>query len=283
MDIAILGTGLMGSAAANRLDACGHAVIAWNRTAGQSAEPLSNTVSTMSELPAAIAASEVLLLFLSDAASIHSVLEPISPDDLSNKLLVQMGTIAPEESRKLADWLTARGAQYLEAPVLGSIPETRSGTLLVMASGSEEAFRQALPVLEALGASPRFIGPVGQAAALKLALNQMIAGLTATFALSLAFLEKEAVDIEQFMSILRDSAVYAPTFDKKLNKMLASDYENPNFPLKHLGKDIALFLTAAAPLELHTEALEGILSIVQRGLEAGHADLDYSSLRESVR
>lgn len=283
MDIAILGTGLMGSAAANRLDACGHAVIAWNRTAGQSAEPLSNTVSTMSELPEAIAASEVLLLFLSDAASIHSVLEPISPDDLSDKLLVQMGTIAPEESRELAHWLSARGAQYLEAPVLGSIPETRSGTLLVMAGGNEEAFRQALPVLEALGASPRLIGPVGQAAALKLALNQMIAGLTATFALSLAFLEKEAVDIEQFMSILRDSAVYAPTFDKKLNKMLASDYENPNFPLKHLGKDIALFLTAAAPLELHTEALEGILSIVQRGLEAGHADLDYSSLRESVR
>lgn len=283
MNITVLGTGLMGSAAANRLDECGHSVSAWNRTADKAREVLSPSVHLTEDLNTAKAASEIVFLFLSDAAAIRSVLFSGPLEVLKGKLIIQMGTIAPTESRELADSLSKAGAQYLESPVLGSIPETRKGSLLLMAGGEEAVFARALPVLETLGRSPQLLGPVGQAAALKLALNQLIAGLTATFSLSLGYLEKEEVDLDKFMSILRESAIYAPTFDKKLGKMLASDYDNPNFTLKHLAKDVALFLSSAQPHELHTEALEGIQSIIKRGLEAERADLDYSSLRESVR
>ena len=84
---------------------------------------------------------------------------------------------------------------------------------------------------------PLHIGPVGSAAAIRLAMNQLICSLTTSFALSLGLIIREGIDIDIFMKILRDSALYAPTFDKKLQRMLERNYENPNFPAKHLLKD----------------------------------------------
>ena len=79
-------------------------------------------------------------------------------------------------------------------------------------------------------------------------MNQLIAGLTSSFSLSLSLIEKEAVDVDQFMEVVRSSALYAPTFDKKLDRMLERDFSNPNFPSKHLSKDTKLFLDVAKQL-----------------------------------
>ena len=103
---------------------------------------------------------------------------------------------------------------------------------------------RAWPVIQALGQNIQVMGGVGAGAATKLAMNQLIGSLTVGFSTSLALLRKNGVDCEtdsRFMSILRDSALYAPTFDKKLQRMLDRDYANPNFPTKHLLKDIKLF------------------------------------------
>ncbi len=282
MQITLLGTGLMGSAAAERLADQGQLVIAWNRHFEQAQQRLPKTVRIEANLALAVDASPAILLFLSDAAAIHAVLDALPDDALQGKTIIQMGTISPQESRDLAHKLEQTGTHYLEAPVLGSLPEARKGELLIMVGGNKEDFELQLPLLKLLGTEPRLIGPVGQAAALKLALNQLIAGLTASFALSLKFAQKEGVDVNELMQILRESALYAPTFDKKLGKMLEANYQNPNFPLKHLDKDIGLFLESAEPYQLRTGMLQAIQAIVSRGLAEGNADLDYSALFESV-
>ena len=92
---------------------------------------------------------------------------------------------------------------------------------------------------------PIYVGEVGTAAAMKLALNQLIAGLTSTFALSLGFVRLSGLKVEQFMDVVRQSALYAPTFEKKLARMCEGNYANPNFPTKHLLKDTNLFLNQA--------------------------------------
>lgn len=282
MTTAILGAGLMGSAAISRLREKGLDLIAWNRSPEKLEALNRQGVATCDNLEKTVATADTLLVFLSDAKAIASVLFSLPDSALCGKTVVQMGTISPAESRTLLQRLEALNANYLEAPVLGSLPEARAGTLLIMVGASDEQFRQNLPLLRALGQSPQLIGSVGKAAALKLAMNQMIAGLTASFALSLNFIQAEDVDVGKFMEILRQSALYAPTFDKKLNKMLTSDYENPNFPLKHLDKDVKLFIEAAALHQLNTAMLEGASKIIEDGLQQGHGDQDYSALRESI-
>jgi len=282
MRIAVLGLGLMGAAVARRLHRQGYAVTGWNRRSEPAQALREEGVATAVSAVDAVVAADVVVLLLSDYAAIDATLFPAAAGSLAGKLVVQMGTIAPDESRTLAERLAEAGADYFEAPVLGSLPEAAAGRLLIMGGGAPEVFERCLPLLQALGESPRRIGEVGQGAALKLAMNQLIAGLTATFSLSLGLVRHEGVAVEEFMALLRDSALYAPTYDKKLDKYLAHDYGRANFPLKHLVKDLRLFRQAGEQDGLDTALIDAISAACERAVEQGWGDQDYSVLYEAL-
>lgn len=285
MKLAVIGTGLLGSAVAIRLQDRNFKTSAWNRSPEKT-----NALATVGIQPCvtvadALAASDAALLLLSDTAAIRAVLWPSDGSEqptLTDRIIIQMGTIAPSESRALGRDIERAGGQYLEAPVLGSLPEARSGRLIVMAGGELGLYERCLPIFEALSEQPQRIGEVGQGAALKLAMNQLIIGLTATFSYSLGLVRAEGIDVEQFMGLLRQSALYAPTFDKKLDKYLRHDYGQANFPLKHLHKDLGLFRSVAEQSTLDTAPLAALETILQRALERGLGDLDYSALYEAL-
>jgi 3-hydroxyisobutyrate dehydrogenase len=276
MNIGIVGLGLMGSAIAERLAAQGFAVLGWNRS-----DKTIDNLPMASSWDALLAHSDCLILTLSDAQAIQERFFSASTP-LDDKLLLQMGTIGPDQSRHFDQQTSERGGRWLEAPVLGSLPEARNGTLIVMAGGRPEDYQRAGPVLNALSNQCRRVGEVGQGAALKLAMNQLIGGLTTAFASSLKLVQAEGLDSNDFMDLLRASALYAPTFDKKLNKMLDQDYVKANFPLKHLAKDMALFSDAAQAHELNTDVTQAILRLLQTGLKMGHGNDDYSALAEGI-
>jgi 3-hydroxyisobutyrate dehydrogenase-like beta-hydroxyacid dehydrogenase len=283
MKITLLGLGLMGQPIALRLVHCGHDVVAWNRSPEPLAKAAEAGLNTESDLVQAVTHGELSILTLSDATAIDQVLSSPGVDSLlSERTLLQMGTIAPGESRALAQRVNESGGEYLEAPVLGSIPEARSGQLIVMAAGAEPVYQHCLLMLRCLGKEVERVGPVGQAAAMKLALNQLIASLTAGFALSLGLIRAEGVEVEQFMRLLRQSALYAPTFDKKLQKYIDHDYSNPNFPLKHLIKDMDLFKRVAEESGINALIAEAMLSVFVQGQQAGYGEEDYSSLYEAI-
>lgn len=284
MTIGVLGTGLMGKPLAERLLQANHPVIAYNRTLSKAA-PLESLGAKVAETPLeAIREAEVLILMLTNAQAIRDViLSQETADHLQNRTVIQMGTIAPDESRAIQEAVEKQGGDYLEAPVLGSIPQAQTGTLLVMVGASESQFKQWKSILQTFGSEPQHIGEVGTASALKLALNQLIASLTSGFALSLSLIEQQGVDVEKFMKILRESALYAPTFDKKLDRMRQRDFTNPNFPTKHLLKDVDLFLTQAEKSGLNSEGLKGIRTIIQQTIELGLSDSDYSALFSAIK
>ena len=199
MKIGLIGTGLMGQALATYLLAESQPLIVYNRSPEKSDELRERGAEVALSAQQVIEQSRICLLFLSDAEAIHMVLDSIAPAAFDNTLIIQMGTIAPDESRELAQHIQAMKGRYLECPVLGSLPEARSGKLILMAGGSKADYQTALPLLELLGQEPQHIGAVGQGATVKLAMNQLIAGLTASFALSLALVEKEGIQTEQFM------------------------------------------------------------------------------------
>ena len=281
--IALFGTGLMGAPLAERLLAAGYRLIVWNRSP-EKAAPLVAKGAVQAETPAqAVASAEVLITWLSNEKAVQDVLFPAERASLlEGKTLLQMGTIGPSHSRALMDAAHAHGANYLEAPVLGSIPEAKKGTLLLMVGSSAREYERFLPLLKVFGENPVHVGEVGQAAAMKLAFNQLIASLTAAFSLSLGLIQEEGVRVELFMDMLRESALYAPTFDKKLMRMLQRDYANPNFPTRHLLKDADLFLDAAAEHGLTAACLEGVRDTIAVTLAKGLADADYSAINEVI-
>jgi 3-hydroxyisobutyrate dehydrogenase len=284
MKVAVIGLGLMGCEMALRLKRQGREVIGWNRGGERALAAAERGLKVVGEVAEAIEHCELAILALSDGEAITQTLfaNAAHARMLRGRILLQTGTIAPGESRELAERAAGNGARYLEAPVLGSVPEAREGRLILMAGGDAELFQTCRPLLEDLSRDPRLIGPVGQGAALKLAMNQLIAGLTATFALSLGLVRGEGIPVETFMGLLRESALYAKTFDKKLPNYLEGSYGAANFPLKHLLKDIRLFRAVALSHGLDPRMTEAMEAVWSQALEQGLGDLDYSAVYQTL-
>lgn len=283
MTVALLGTGLLGRAIGERLRATHHPVIAYNRTAARALPLQACGVTVVTHPDQAIVQADAALLVLADAAAIRAVLlEPAVAKLLRGKTIIQMGTIAPAESAAIQIEVNRFGGTYCEAPVLGSIAEAKAGTLQIMVGGTEEQFARWSALFRSLSREPRLIGPVGAAAALKLALNHLIAAEISAFALSLGLVQRAGAPVDTFMTILRESALFAPTFEKKLPRLLKRDYHNPNFSTHHLLKDVELFLAEATKQQLVVSSLEGIVPILRKTIEHGLGEVDYSALYDIV-
>ncbi len=282
MDLAVIGTGLMGRPLAERLLAGGHRVTVFNRTAERAAPLAALGARLAASAAEAVAAAEGVVTMLRDAAAIRGLLFGAAPADLRGRTLIQMSTIGPPESAALAAEVERAGGEYLEAPVLGSTPQAAAGTLSVLVGASPERFARWLPVLRCFGPAPVRLGDVGQAAAVKLALNQLLATEAAGFALALGMVRRSGVEPERFLDILRGSALHAKTFDAKLPRLLARDFAQPNFPAALLVKDLDLVAAEAARLGLGTAALDGVREVVRQTVERGFGDGDYSALYEAI-
>jgi 3-hydroxyisobutyrate dehydrogenase len=282
VDIGIIGIGLMGHAFVERFLSQGFTVRVFNRTRDNIKELAESGVFVCSTADELVRLSSTIILMVSDAAAINSLLQLDTEKDLQGKYILQMATISPSQSKDIGETISSCGGSYLEAPVLGSIPEAKTGTLIIMAGGSKDLFEKVLPTLQVLGTAPRYIGETGSAAALKLSMNQLIAALTAGFSLSLGYAMKNGVDADVFMDTVRDSALYAKTYDKKLQKYLERDFGTANFSTRHLLKDIRLFIDDAKAVGLNTDALEGIERITSLTVENGMDLMDYSSIYQQI-
>ena len=281
MKVSVLGAGLMGSPFCLRLLGEGHEVTVYNRSSDKLTHLISKGANITTNPFDAIANSKIIIMMLSGYSAITEVLFS-TPIDMKDKLFVQMGTISPNESRELFTRISRLGAKYIEAPVLGSIPEALSGKLIVMVGGSLDDFNYVVPILDCLGEKPILIGDIGTAAALKLAMNQLIAALTTAFSLSLGFCMRNGVDTEIYMDVVRKSALYAQTYDKKLKKYLERNFDGANFSAKHLNKDVNLFLADAESLGMDCSSLQGIAKITTQAIKQGLGDKDYSAIYEII-
>ena len=276
LTIALLGTGLLAEAIGRRLLEQGVTLKVWNRTAAK-CEPLVEQGAVLIEnLAGAAKGCHAVITVLRDGPVSAEVIAELG--DLDAVCCLPMGTMGISESRQLELQVRAQQGVYLEAPVLGSKPEARKGTLLVMAGGDVAVFEQQLPLLRLLSVDLKWMGPTGSASASKLALNQLIASLTHGYSLALRLVQASGLEVERFMEVLRPSALYAPTVDKKLDRMLSHDFSNPNFSTALLRKDLQLFVREAALSGVNAEALAGLVELLVRAegtpLDAG----DYSAL-----
>ena len=276
--IALLGTGLLGESISQRLLTSGIELGVWNRNPERCQGLLNAGATSINDLEEVTANWDGVITVLRDGPVTQQVVAALG--DLRSCCIIPMGTMGVSEIRALDLQVQQQNGRCLEAPVLGSKPQAISGTLLVMAGGDPELFEQQQPLLKLLAEEPLLVGPIGSGAATKLALNQLIASLTHAFSLSLRLVQQAGVPVETFMSILRPSALYAPTFDKKLQRMLDGHYADPNFSTALLRKDLRLFLEEAAAAELQTQGLQGLDTLLEQSSGRELDDLDYCALHE---
>jgi 3-hydroxyisobutyrate dehydrogenase-like beta-hydroxyacid dehydrogenase len=247
----------MGGAMARRLESEGHELTLWNRTR-ERAEALG--VGKVAATPAEAAASaEIVISMLTDADAVRAAYlgEKGVLKAARGQVFVEMSTAGPDVSKELAPLIERAGAQFVEAPVLGSVGAVESGNLIVLAAGREEAIERARPVLQALG-EVRRVGDVGSAASLKLVANSMLAGVSALAAELLAASVSVGLNREEVFWVI---ARIAPVLNQRKAGFVEHRYEPVTFALRDAVKDVRLAVDlferngATTPLTAATKGL----------------------------
>jgi 3-hydroxyisobutyrate dehydrogenase-like beta-hydroxyacid dehydrogenase len=237
--IGIVGLGHMGGAMAARLLAAGYPVTGTQR---HHADDLVAQGLRWRESPCEVAeAADVVITSLPDDDVLNSVAS--GPDGILAGLddgtaWLEMSTVSPAASRDLAARVRKTGATLLDAPVSGSVPQARVGTLTIMVGGDGDAYDRVEPVLQELG-NPTHIGPNGQGLVLKLAINISLAVQMLAFAEGLLLADRSGIDRELALDVMANSAIGSPML--KARAPLVFDLpEDAWFSLGLMQKDVEL-------------------------------------------
>lgn len=235
--VAVLGTGRMGGAMARRLNATGLELILWNRTK-EKAEAL--RIGRVAATPAeAVADADLAISSLTNEAAIREVYPGPSGvmATAARTLLIDMSTAGPGIAEELGREALARGARFVAAPVVGSVPAVESGTLLILASGESADVEAARPVLERLG-ELRYLGTeIAGGPRMKLVANSMLGIVSAAAAELLAAGTASGLAPEQVFSILTR---FSPVLKAREAGFLHDRHQPTMFAVRDLLKDLDL-------------------------------------------
>lgn len=273
MRVAILGTGKMGGAMAWRLNSAGHDLTLWNRTR-ERAEALG--VGRVAATPAEAAANaEIVISILTDAKAVRAAYlgEDGAAKPAQRQVFVEMSTAGPEVSTELAPVIERAGAQYIEAPVLGSISAVESGSLVILAAGSDAAIERARPVLQALG-EVRRVGDLGSAATLKLIANTMLAGVSALAAELMSAGTAAGLDAEDVFAVI---SRIAPVLTVRKAGFVEHRYEPVTFALRDAVKDLRLALDLYRRIGVTTPLSSATKDLYERAAQTA-GDFEMSAI-----
>ncbi len=272
MEIAWIGTGIMGAPMARRLLKAGHHLRVFNRSP-EKARPLIDEGAVMApEAAAAAEGAETIFIMVPDTPDVENVIGKVEPSLARGQLVLDMSTIAPEAERRIAERLAALGVDYLDAPVSGGETGAIEGTLTIMVGGSDGAFNRASPLLELLGKRITYMGPAGAGQTTKLA-NQIAVALTLEAASeALLFGARGGLDPAKVLEAIGAGAAASWQLSNLGPKIIAHDYR-PGFFVKLIRKDLRLVTEAANQNGIALPGLKMMTSMFNATAALGH-DLD---------
>jgi 3-hydroxyisobutyrate dehydrogenase len=270
----------MGGPMAANIARAGYPLTVYNRSP-EKARQLIELGAGLAASPRELAEkSEVVVTMLSDA---DAVLEIVEGDEgllagaAEGMTLIDMSTVAPEQSRTLAARLEPHGMRMLDAPVYGSTGPAREGTLGIMVGGERELFEAQRPLLGVMGKNIFYMGEQGSGTAVKLCFNLMVAGQITSLAEAMILAAKSGLDLQQVGQVITSSGINSNLIERKVTNIVTDDYA-PAFPLKHMLKDLGLMVNAADDAEASLPATAVNHQLFNAARASGYADEDFSAV-----
>jgi len=278
MKIGWIGLGRMGIVMAKNLAQAGFDVKVWNRTLSKAKESGLPYAETISEL---IRDRDVVITMLFGSTSVEEVYGKIISTGLSlkGKIFIDMTTVHPDTAKKIAEMMIKHGADFLEAPVLGSITPAKEGKLTILVSGDRETYEKCMPIFQTLGENVFYMGDYGKASTMKLINNTVLGSFMAVLSEAVAFSKKTGLDTKTVLEILSKGAGKSGILEAKKEKLLKGDYST-HFSVALIHKDISYAVDLAQeyrfPAFITTQTLDLFSSARANGLE----EKDFSALLE---
>jgi 3-hydroxyisobutyrate dehydrogenase-like beta-hydroxyacid dehydrogenase len=280
MRLAVLGTGRMGGAMVGTLRRAGFEVAAWNRDPAKAEATGVAVGATPGE---AVAGADVVITSLADDLAVEEVYALALDAFHAPQIALEMSTIAPTTTRRVAAHVAGRGAVLLDAPVSGSVSLVEKAELTIMVGGEAADVERARPVLEALSARLLRVGPLGAGATMKLAVNALVHGLNVALSESLVLAEKAGVDRSTAYEVFASGAAGAPFVQYKRPAFERPDETPVAFTLDLVAKDLDLILELAERVGAPMPQAASNREEIRAALAAGMSGNDMSALAAYLR
>ncbi len=249
--VGFIGLGIMGMPMARNLIKAGFKVIVYNRTTSK-AERIAAEGARKASSPREVATeSPVVITMVSDTPDVESVIlgaNGIIEGIQANSVVIDMSTISPQVTRRIAACLKERGCHMLDAPVSGGEQGAIDGTLSIMVGGDTEVFERYRPILEAMGKNIIHVGLNGMGQTVKLMNQILVVGNLNAVAEALVFAQKQGVDVEKAIEAIKGGAAGSWQFTNLAPRIIKRDFR-PGFTVDLMQKDLKLVMEAAEAMK----------------------------------
>lgn len=224
---------------------------------------------------------DVAFTMLPNGAIVESVMcgpEGVLAACKSGTIIVDMSSVAPETTQKMARAAAEKGVKYIDAPVSGGTAGAEAGTLTIMVGADDETFEKVKPVLQAIGRSIHHIGGVGMGDAMKIVNNMLLAANMASLAEALVLGAKCGLDPDTMYDIISTSSGNSYALTAKMKKFIMADAFEPGFALDVQYKDLTLAQEASRTAKTPIPMSNTCIAIYEQARAAGLGGEDMSAV-----
>jgi 2-hydroxy-3-oxopropionate reductase len=280
MRIGFIGLGIMGSPMAKNLIKAGRELVVYDVVPERVAEVVRAGARAGTSSKDVASQADLVITMLPNSPDVEDavlgadgVLEGARP----GSIVVDMSSIAPLVTQEVAEALTRKGIEMLDAPVSGGEPKAIQGTLAIMVGGKADVFEKVRPILLQMGSSAVLCGGIGSGNVTKLA-NQIIVALNiAAMSEALVLAAKSGVDPGLVYQAIRGGLAGSTVLDAKAPMVLAGNYK-PGFRIELHIKDLQNALDTAHALGVPVPLTSQIMEIMQALRVDGKQKDDHSSV-----
>lgn len=283
--IGFIGLGIMGAPMCGNVLAKGHDVTVYNRSHEKMAPLVAAGAKGASSVARLVEQVDIVITMLSDPAAVWEVVAEtagVLSALAAGKTYIDMSTVSPESSREIAAMVRKSGADFLEAPVLGSRKPAKEGTLVILAGGDPAVARRMEPILLTMGSKVVYMGEVGLAAHMKLIINQMMGTLLCVFSEAALTGMAAGIPAEKILEVVQSSIVGCQAIQIKGKDMLGERAFSVHFPLKHAHKDMRLAVLAGDAAGVPTPVTAAAHQLFAIARERGFGERDISAVLRAL-
>lgn len=285
MNLGVVGLGRMGAAMSERLRQQGFAVVGWDHNVGANQTLAASGLRIAVNARGVAADSEIVITSVTEDHGVRRIFtgsEGFLAADVRGKLFIEMSTLQPMTGRELAQLVEAKGARMIDAPVLGTIPQVRNGSLFAMVGGRAEDLARARPVLEKLTRRISHMGPHGSGYAMKLAANLGLGSYIQALAEALALGLQQGLALDQMLDVLLESATASDWLKAKLG-VLKGGKDEMTLDIRTLRKDIMSAVATGALTGVPMPLAAGTLASLSAAVDGEYGSRDLAELPKFFR
>jgi 2-hydroxy-3-oxopropionate reductase len=281
-NVGFIGLGVMGKPMAKNLIKAGFSLVVHNRSRGAVDEVVAAGARAASSAAEVAGAADVVITMLPDTPDVEAVLtgrDGVLSGLRKDALVIDMSSISPSATKRLAALVGEKGASMLDAPVSGGEIGAINASLSIMVGGDEAAFARARPILEAMGNKERivYIGASGAGQVCKICNQIAIGGALAGVSEAFAIAKKAGVDASRVRAALLGGFAASRVLEVHGERMLTGNYK-PGFRTKLYQKDLRLANEAALANGVAIPGTAVVTQLVNALVSDGGGDLDYAAI-----